>query len=254
MTATHPFRFDGVAEIIGHRGFSARAPENTLAALELALDAGADAVEFDLHIAGDGTAVLLHDVTLDRTTTGSGDISEWSAADLADLDAGSWFAPEFSGEPLPTLTAALTHIAGRTAHIYAEVKGYRTLEDMETILRVVTEAGASEQTIFISMDWRALDRIRQGAREALIGYIVEAPDRAAAAIDRAKGDPRALLDFDANVLLEQPDLAATARDAGIAMAAWTVDTAERASALLEMGVPRIATNEVSTLAQWRASL
>lgn len=254
MTATPPFLYDGVAEIIGHRGFSARAPENTLAALELALDAGADAVEFDLHIAGDGTVVLLHDVTLDRTTTGSGDIKEWSAAELTELDAGSWFAPEFSGESLPTLADALTRIAGRAAHIYAEVKGYRTLEDMETILRVVTDAGASERTIFISMDWRALDRIREGAREALIGYIVEAPDRAAAAIDRAKGDPRALLDFDANILLEQQDLAATTRDAGIAMAAWTVDTPERASALLEMGVPRITTNEVSTLDQWRASL
>ena len=66
------FTFEDPAEIIAHRGYSARAPENTLAAIDLAIEAGADAVEFDLHTAGDGNPVLFHDAMVSRTTNGVG--------------------------------------------------------------------------------------------------------------------------------------------------------------------------------------
>ena len=80
-------------EIIAHRGYSAVAPENTLAAVERALEAGADAVEWDVHVAACGTPVLIHDASLGRTTNGFGPVRRRSLSQLQALDAGSWFDP-----------------------------------------------------------------------------------------------------------------------------------------------------------------
>ena len=74
--ANDPFSLSGAVEIIAHRGFSARAPENTIAALTLALEEGATAVEFDLRTSGNGNPVLMHDKTLSRTTNGIGKVEE----------------------------------------------------------------------------------------------------------------------------------------------------------------------------------
>ena len=107
----------GDIEIIGHRGYAARAPENTLMSLEAALTAGARAVEFDVHVASCGTPVIIHDDVLDRTTDGSGPVSGQTVEQLRTLDAGSWFDPEFAGERIPTLADALDRVVGRALHI-----------------------------------------------------------------------------------------------------------------------------------------
>lgn len=254
MKSPEPFAFSGPVEIVAHRGYSAKAPENTLIAMELAIDAGADAVEFDLHTASDGTPVLIHDESLARTTNGKGAVSALCPAELAELDAGSWFDAAFSGEPIPTLAATLQQIGDRVQRIYAEVKGYRRAEELAGIVEVVADAGLAERTVFISMDWDALDRIRATDAEALIGYIVETSSRAAEGIERATSDSRALLDFNAIVLLEAPSLAERSLQAGIQLATWTVDTVERAAALLALGVPRITTNDVGALREWKEQL
>jgi len=108
--------------------------------------------------------------------------------------------------------------------------------------------------VFISMDWVALERIRRHAPDAMIGYIVEERRRTDGAIARARGDSRALIDFDARILLRDPSHAARAVDAGIALAAWTVDRVDVAERLRSMGVPRITTNQVETLVAWKESL
>lgn len=93
--------------IVAHRGASRVAPENTLAAFAAAARQGADWVEFDVCLLGDGTPVVHHDATLERTTDAAGPLAAIGRADLAGIDAGAWFAPEFAGEPLATLDAAL---------------------------------------------------------------------------------------------------------------------------------------------------
>lgn len=254
MKSTNPFAFDGPVEIVAHRGYSAKAPENTLIAMELAIDAGADAVEFDLHMASDGTPMLFHDKTLPRTTNGEGAVSARRPSELAELDAGSWFDAAFSGERIPTFAATLQKIGGRVGRIYAEVKGYGRPEELGGIVGIVADAGLADRTVFISMDWQALDRIRTTDPEALVGYIVETSSRASEGIERAAGDPRALLDFNAVVLLDDPSLAERSLGAGIRLATWTVDTVEQAEALLALGVPRLTTNEVGTLRAWKEQL
>jgi glycerophosphoryl diester phosphodiesterase len=248
------FGFSGAAEIIAHRGFSARAPENTLAAIEAAIDADADAVEFDLHVTADGTPVLFHDATLERTTDGEGALSDRTLAQLRGLDAGSWFAPEFAGEPIPTLAEALGRLRAPIRRVYPEVKGYRSLDDLGRMVDIVSEHRLQERTAFISMDWTALEHIRGLHANLGIGYIVEKASRAREGIERAAGDAHALVDFKASLLLEDRTLAEEAGRRGVELAVWTVDEPTDAARLLDLGVPRITTNRVAELTAWKATL
>ena len=107
--------------VIGHRGGSALAPENTLACYEKAIALGADYVEIDVRVTRDGRFVLMHDGKVDRTTDGSGAIAELDFAAIRALDAGSWFAPEYAGQRVPTLAEALALCRGRIG-IYLDHK------------------------------------------------------------------------------------------------------------------------------------
>ena len=93
---------------VGHRGYPGLFPENTLVSQAAAFAAGADMVEIDLQKSSDGAVVILHDDTLDRTTDGAGPVADHTLAELQQLDAGSWFAPEFAGVGIPTLEEALS--------------------------------------------------------------------------------------------------------------------------------------------------
>lgn len=238
-------------EIIAHRGFSARAPENTLAALEAALAAGADAVEFDLHTAACGTPVLFHDAMLSRTTNGVGPLRRRTAAQLKALDAGSWFSADYAGERVPTFEEALRALKGRVPRIYAEVKGFRELEDLDRMVRLVREASMLDVVVFISMNWTLLDRMRGQEPTLAIGYVVDDAGTMDEALQRCSGDAAALLDPRADLLLSDPGLVGRARDQGTDVAVWTVNDAAVAARLLEVGVSRITTDEVEALVAWK---
>lgn len=241
-------------EIIAHRGYSARAPENTMAALETAVVAGADAVEFDLHVTADGVAVLFHDERLERTSNGSGPLRDVPYLALSELDAGSWFGPEFAGEPIPRFADALARLGGRIGRIYPEVKHYGRRADLDGMVEAVTTADLLDSTVFISMDWGALGQMRTARLDLNVGYIVEDAARARDAIDRADGDAHALVDFDARILLAEPSLAEHAHERGVELAVWTVNDRATAAQLLHLGVRRITTNRVSDLLAWKATL
>ena len=98
----------GLARVIGHRGAAGRAPENTLAALRKAHELGATWVEFDVMLTRDDVPILIHDETLQRTTTGRGRVARHTAAEIRRLDAGAWFGPAYAGERVPTLDDAVT--------------------------------------------------------------------------------------------------------------------------------------------------
>ncbi len=92
--------------VIAHRGGGSLAPENTLAGLRKAKELGFAGVEFDIMLAGDATPILMHDQTLERTTSGSGAIAETAYRNMQELDAGSWFSREYAGEPVPNFERA----------------------------------------------------------------------------------------------------------------------------------------------------
>src|SRR5699024_1336287 len=87
--------------VIAHRGASALAPENTMPALVAAALAGADMIEIDLQMAADGSAVVIHDATVDRTTDASGPVADLEPVELRRLDAGGWFDVAFRGTGVP---------------------------------------------------------------------------------------------------------------------------------------------------------
>ena len=89
--------------VVGHRGSSGTAPENTIASFRQAIDAGADMIELDIRMTKDYHFVVIHDRTVDRTTTGHGAVSAKTLQEIRLLDAGGWFSPRFRGEQIPTL-------------------------------------------------------------------------------------------------------------------------------------------------------
>jgi glycerophosphoryl diester phosphodiesterase len=248
------FAFSGPVEIIAHRGYSARAPENTLAAIDTAITAGADAVEFDLHVTSDGMPVLFHDELLERTSDGSGPLRDVPYLELAELDAGSWFGPHFAGERIPRFADALERLSGRLGRVYPEVKHHRSRDDLEAMVQAVRQTALVRSTVFISMDWSALGQMRSAHLDLGVGYIVEHADRAHAAIERAEGDVHALVDFDARILLADPSLVDRAHRRGVELAVWTVDDRTTASQLFHLGIRRITTNRVSELLAWKRTL
>ncbi len=109
------------AIVVCHRGASLKAPENTLASLEKAIEAGAEVVELDIRQSRDGILYVFHDETVERTTNGSGRLADMLAEDIDRLDAGAWFSEEFAGERVPRLSEFLDACRGRIA-VYAEIK------------------------------------------------------------------------------------------------------------------------------------
>ena len=99
-----------MSSIIGHRGVASLAPENTLAGIHKAAELGLGWIELDVTLLGDGTAVMFHDPTLDRTTNGEGELVNTSSGHVNTLDAGGWFSKHYENEPVPTLLAVLTLI------------------------------------------------------------------------------------------------------------------------------------------------
>jgi glycerophosphoryl diester phosphodiesterase len=241
-------------EIIAHRGYSARAPENTLSALEAALKVGADALEFDVQVAACGTPVLFHDVALGRTTNGVGPLKRRPLAQLKALDAGTWFSPAFAGERIPTQMEALTLLKGRVKRIYQDVKGYREMEDLDRIADLTREAGMAESSVFVSSDRTVLDRLRKVAPEIRRGYTVETSAALAEAMDRALVDEGSLLSVEIGVALAEAGRINEALERGAEVMSWTVDDPEVARKALELGISRIFANEVESLLAWRDGL
>src|SRR3990172_10900022 len=99
--------------ILAHRGASAYAPENTLAALELALRQRADGLELDAKLSADGQVVVIHDQRVDRTTDGHGRVGQMDFEALRRLDAGSWYDSSFRGQKIPTLVEVLERVGGQ---------------------------------------------------------------------------------------------------------------------------------------------
>ncbi|MGB0522118.1 MAG: glycerophosphodiester phosphodiesterase [Flammeovirgaceae bacterium] len=104
----------GDFKVIAHRGYSSKAPENTLAAFRLALNSKADMIELDVHLSKDDQVIVIHDATLARTTGTSGTVRSKTVAELKKLEAGAWFDAKFKGEPIPTLEEAIQLVNGES--------------------------------------------------------------------------------------------------------------------------------------------
>ena len=107
---------------LAHRGGGTLAPENTLAALRCGLAYGYRAVEFDVMLASDGVPVVVHDPELGRTVAGSGQVNDYTAAQLGAMEAGAWFGPAFAGEGVPTFEAVVDYCKAQRIWMNIEIK------------------------------------------------------------------------------------------------------------------------------------
>jgi glycerophosphoryl diester phosphodiesterase len=137
--------------IFAHRGASAHAPENTLAAFELALAHSADAIELDVKLSADGHAVVIHDTTVDRTTGAHGRVKDMPLADLRALGAGSFFSGTFQNEKIPLLEEVF-EVIGKRTFINVELTNYNAPNDhlVETVCMVVKKFALQKRVLFSS--------------------------------------------------------------------------------------------------------
>jgi len=147
--------------IFAHRGASAHAPENTLAAFELALAQGAEGIELDAKLSADGHVVVIHDATVDRTTDGHGRVKDMSLADLRSLGAGLFFAEKYRGEKVPTLEEVFEAL-GKRIFINVELTNYNTPGDhlVESVCMLVKKFELQKRVLFSSFFASNLSKAR----------------------------------------------------------------------------------------------
>ncbi|HLE92043.1 MAG TPA: glycerophosphodiester phosphodiesterase family protein [Anaerolineales bacterium] len=147
--------------IFAHRGASAHAPENTLAAFELALAQGAEGIELDAKLSADGHVVVIHDATVDRTTDGHGRVKDMSLADLRSLGAGLFFAEKYRGEKVPTLEEVFEAL-GKRMFINVELTNYNTPGDhlVESVCMLVKKFELQKRVLFSSFFASNLSKAR----------------------------------------------------------------------------------------------
>jgi glycerophosphoryl diester phosphodiesterase len=237
---------------IAHRGASAEAPENTLAALRLGVERGADGVEFDVCRSRDGALVIFHDKTLPRTTDfqsvfpgRDGKEAELSAFDLADLrrlDAGSWKSPRFAGERIPTLEEALEVLRGRAMAV-VEIK---PAEIGREVARTIQRLGLEEQVFVISFAAEAVREARAELPGAATGFLTH-EHVSVDPVARARKHLKQAREAGANAIVCEYPLASPEYIRDLhrhAMAVWvyTVDEPEVMEVLIRAGIDGIISN------------
>ncbi len=223
--------------IIGHRGASAEAPENTLRAFQLAQTQGADGIECDLWLSADGQPVIVHDARLDRTTNASGLVSAYTVSQLQRMDAGQ-------GEPIPTLNQ-LFETLGRGFLYNLEIKVYGWLDrGLEAAIATAIQAhGLAAQVLISSFDPRALWRARRWMPAGvLLGLLYE--DHTAYGRYVFGGQA-----IHPPAHLTTPALMAQAQRRRWRVHVWTVDDPNQAQYLHTLGVHAIITNRPALLRQ-----
>jgi glycerophosphoryl diester phosphodiesterase len=147
--------------IIGHRGASGHAPENTLAAFRKAVALGATFIETDLQLSRDARFVAIHDDTLERTTNGQGRVHDQTLTSLRRLDAGSWFGSEYTGERIPTLEEILEFSKKNDVVFYLELKPSGSWGGEHALIGALRESGEVARVVVISFDHGILAGLRK---------------------------------------------------------------------------------------------
>lgn len=235
-------RADGRPLVLGHRGASAEAPENTMAAFRLALAQGADGVELDVWRCGSGEVVVAHDEDLRRVADSPRRLRDAPLAELRAADVGAWRGERFRGERIPLLDEVLEALPGAVVNVELKSARDRDLRLADAVARVLARAGGSRGRVLVSsFDWRLLLAFRVAAPEVPVGLLFEERWgwRAAVALAVRLFAPAAV----------HPDVRlVTARRAGawarrgLAVNVWTVDPAE-APRLAALGAAAVITNE-----------
>jgi glycerophosphoryl diester phosphodiesterase len=238
--------------ILGHRGASADAPENTLAAFALAMERGADGVELDVWRCGTGEVVVHHDADTGRTCGEALRLASATLGALRRLDAGAWKAPRFAGERIPTLAEVLDALPRAVVNVELKSSGVPDLALATAVAAVVREAGAEERVLASSFDPVLLAAFRLAAPRVPAGLLFSAERgwRARAAAGIALARPTAV---HPQYRLVTAEHAAAWAKRGLAVNTWTVDDPAEARRLAALGVGALITNRPAAVLDALAS-
>ncbi len=227
-------------QIIAHRGASGYAPENTLAAIRLALEQGARAVEIDVHQTRDHELVVIHDDNLKRVGRKKGKIKDLRLSEVRAADVGSWFGARFRGERVPKLTEVMDLLDGRT-ELQLEIKAgsrfYPGIE--ERVLDLIHKRGALKTTVVSSFDHVCLYAVRSLDPRARLGYLMGLTGFKTALKECAELKAESL-----HISRRQANArrVKAAQQAGLKVLVYTVNEAKPAARLEKMGVDAIFCN------------
>jgi glycerophosphoryl diester phosphodiesterase len=227
-------RVKDTTEITAHRGSSAHAPENTLAAVEQAIADGTDWVEIDVQELADGTVVVVHDRDLKRLGGVDLRVAGSTYEELRDVDVGSWFAPEYADQRIPTLAQVLALCRGR-ARVNIELKYYGSLGTLaERVIRIVEQEGMASEVVLMSLNHEAARRAKALRPDWTVGILTAV----------ALGDVARLeTDFLAvNASLATRTFIRAAHRRRRAVHVWTVNDPLQMSVLMSRGVDNIITD------------
>lgn len=247
-TAHRPLR-------VAHRGASARAPENTLAAFREAIRLGADAIELDVQLSADGVPMVIHDDTVDRTTDGRGRVAALVSRDLRRLDAGAWFSARFRGERIPTLEEALECARGRCG-LNIEIKepqgarrrsrrherpraGAGPEAIARAVARAVARSGFRDLLLVSSFSGRALQHARAAMPAVHLGLLASRSLRGLGAVHRSVR----LFAVHPHVRLASARRVRLARRLGLVVLYWTVNDVRLMRRLLALGGDGLMTDD-----------
>jgi glycerophosphoryl diester phosphodiesterase len=229
--------------VIAHRGASADAPENTIAAFELALDQGADGIEIDVHLSRDEHPVVIHDFTLERTSDGAGPVRERTVRELKRLDGGGWRGRPFRGQRIQTLQEVLERFRDRT-RFWIELKGgsdlYPGIE--ERVVSMIEIYEVLDRALVQSFDHVALERIRALNRDVRLGALVAHPP-----LPPVESIPAGADAVSPAVDLLSEGAVRALNEAGVGCYVWTVNEPAQMDRLVGWGVSGIITDRPGLL-------
>jgi glycerophosphoryl diester phosphodiesterase len=234
-------------KIIAHRGGGKLAPENTIAGLRCGLAHGFRAVEFDVMLARDGVPVVMHDPFLGRTVPGCGDVFDYDAAELARMDAGSWFGKQFDGETVPLFSRFAEFCKANAIWMNIEIKPAPGFE-AETG-RVVAEtaramfAAGEQLPLLSSFSVEALAQAQQAAPDLPRGLLLDV-----VAFDwEAQARGLGVCAVHTNHKNLTPQLAREIKQAGFGLFCYTVNDPGRARELMVWGVDAFCTDRIDLI-------
>jgi len=223
-------------QIFAHRGAKAVAPENTLPAFARALEMGVAGIELDVHCSKDGRLVVIHDESLTRTTNGKGNVGAYTAAELANLDAGSHFDPAFAQVGVPTLEEVFDLVEGRCI-VNVEVKTMDPLggNQVEPLLALMRTRNLYEQVIVSSFNPISLIKLRYLEPKVKLGLLYHLPMKPwlSNAWFTPVMQPEAVHPY--YQLIDEAHMA-WAREQHCAINTWTVNDIAEAKRLAALGV------------------
>ncbi|RAS73113.1 glycerophosphodiester phosphodiesterase [Priestia endophytica] len=229
---------------VAHRGASAYAPENTIAAFDKAVEMKADYIEIDVQRSKDGKLVLIHDTTVDRTTDGSGKVGNLTFKELRNLDAGSWKGEQFAGAQIPTFDEILDRYHGKIG-ILIELKApelYPGIE--ENVAKELKERNLdkpqNEKIIVQSFNHKSMKKMNELLPKVPIGVLTSS---SADTTEQALQEFSTYADyFNPSYGIVTEDLVNQVHSLGMKIGSWTVRSQEAADFLLDVGVDAIITD------------